>query len=71
MPIYPYNERNSKKTVEILRSFEDYKVPPTLEEALKAGLTEEEYANADWQKVIGRGIRVTRGDNWTGSKGNW
>jgi len=68
MPIYCWVNKTTNKKTEILRDFKDYKDQPTAEEA---ELTEEEYKAADWVKEIGTGIRVTRGENWQGSKGNW
>ena len=69
MPLYNYVDKNTEKAVEILRKFDDYEVHPTKEEA--KDLTQEEYDAADWERRICPGIRVTRGENWNGSKGNW
>lgn len=71
MPLYIHKDAQSGKNVEILRSFKEYEEKPTLEEALAAGLTEEEYTAAQWRRVLGSGIKVVRGANWQGSKGNW
>lgn len=71
MPLYVWLEKKSGKTIDILRSFDDYQVPPTEDEALGAGLNEEEVGEAEWEKRLGTGIQVIRGDSWGGSKGNW
>lgn len=71
MPLYCWHDKAKDKQLDVLRSFDDYKVPPTDEEAKKAGWTDEEIKKAIWTKLIGSGIQVTRGDNWNGSKGNW
>jgi hypothetical protein len=71
MPLYNWIEKKTDKEVEILRSFSKYSDSPSKEEALEAGLTEEEYATADWIKVIGKGIKVIPGESWGPGKGNW
>ena len=71
MPLYDWVDKKTNKEALIQRVFDDYKVPPNKEEALEAGLTEAEIADADWERNIGGGIQVTRGPSWTGSKGNW
>lgn len=71
MPLYTHLDKISGKQVEILRPFDKYQESPTSEEARTSGLTEEEIEIAQWEKIIGTGIRITRGPNWQGSKGNW
>jgi hypothetical protein len=71
MPIYQHQDKVTGKTLEILRNFDEYLDSPTEEEAKAGGLTEEEAKNAEWVKLIGKNIRVTRGESWSGSKGNW
>ena len=71
MPIYVYNDKVSKKTVEIIRHFDEYNSLPTEEEMVMAGFTEEEIKCVELVKQIGKGIHLTRGDSWKGSKGNW
>lgn len=68
MPLYPYYDETSKKEVEILRSFNDYDIPPTQEEAK---MSDEEFKVAKWKRLISTGIRVTKGDAWGPGKGNW
>jgi hypothetical protein len=68
MPIYEWVNDETKQTVEVLREFSDYKVPPTADEV---GISEDEHDPSKWTKVISSGIRVTRGDNWRGKKGSW
>ena len=68
MPIYCYRDKNTEKTVEVVRKFADYEVVPTVEEASE--FSEEEYKDADWERVLGQGIKVTRSSGY-GTKGNW
>ena len=71
MPLYEYKDTVSGKKVEILRNFSEYKIGPTEEEAIKAGLTPEEAVTALWERVIGSGIKVVKGENWGAGKGHW
>jgi predicted nucleic acid-binding Zn ribbon protein len=71
MPLYTYRDKKSNKAFDILRNFEEYKSLPTKEEALKAGLTEEEFDSAEFQKEIGSSITVVKGDSWGKGKGHW
>jgi hypothetical protein len=71
MPIYTHVDKKTSKVVEILRNFDQHQDSPTQEEALIAGLTEEEFQAAEFEKRLGRGIKVVRGDNWGPGKGHW
>jgi predicted nucleic acid-binding Zn ribbon protein len=71
MPIYVYRDKETDKKVEVIRDFKDYQIEPSVEEAKDYGLTDDEYSKATWERILGTGIQMTRGDNWTGSKGNW
>lgn len=71
MPLYEHKDTTSGKIVEILRNFSEYKDTPSKEEAIKAGLTEEEYEVAAWVRVIGSGIKVVKGASWGPGKGSW
>lgn len=71
MPLYVHKDKKSGKTVEILRDFSSYKDVPTTEEAIAAGLTEEEALHAEWEKQLGTGIKVVKGDTWGPGKGYW
>lgn len=44
---------------EVLRDFKDYQVPP------------EEGKPEDWERLIGRDIKINKGDTWGGGKGKW
>lgn len=68
MPIYTYRDKKTQKTVEVVRKFDEYENVPTKEEA--SGLTELEYNEADWERIMGSGIKVTRSPGY-GTKGNW
>lgn len=65
MPFYKWVDRNTDKSVEILRSISKYDVPPSSEEA--AVLTAEEYKKADWIRHISEDIKFC-GPKY---KGNW
>jgi hypothetical protein len=67
MPLYEWLDENSDTKVEVLRSFAEYELPPTGEEIPEA-IRGREYK---WVRQIGKSIRVVRGGNWSGSKGNW
>ena len=71
-PLYQWLETHTKKSLEILRSFDEFRSEPTEEEAKAAGFTEEEIKEAKWEKLIGKNITVNRGDGWgSGKKGSW
>lgn len=53
MPTYGWKDENTSFEVDIQRKMADSNDTPTLEEALEAGFTEEEFTAARWQKVIG------------------
>lgn len=63
MPLYRWRDARSGEEVEVLRSFSEYEVPPTKEEA--PGVEEPE-----WERKLSKGIQVTRPIGY-GSKGNW
>ncbi len=71
MPMYLWRDRRTQKSIEILRDHKEYRTPPTVEEATSLGLTEEEAKDADWQKLISRGIRMAKSDTWGPGKGHW
>lgn len=71
MPLYIWLDSKSGTTVDILRSFEDYRDPPTEEEAAAAGLSPEQVADASWEKRLGTGIQVVKGSSWGPGKGSW
>ena len=68
MPIYAWQDKKSKQTVEVVRSFADYEQPPTAQEVIEAKveLTEP----PEWERVIGK-VGVKKGYRWGGGKGNW
>ena len=71
MPIYDYIDKETKKSVSVIRSFKDYENIPTEEEAKDSGVTAEEYSKASWERVLGFGIQMVKGDNWGAGKGSW
>ena len=64
MPLYRWEDKKTGKKVEVLRSFKEYDVAPTQEEA-------PDVEDPEWERKIGGGQKLLRGNNWTGSKGNW
>ena len=76
MPIYPWKDSNTTREIEVFREFSEYENPPTLEECTTSNninsaavMTEEEFNNAKWERIIGRGIKVTYEQG--SGKGKW
>jgi hypothetical protein len=61
--MYAWEHQETKKIVEVIRTFNDSDVPPTEEEA--KGLT------GKWEKIIGGNQTLLKGPNWRGAKGYW
>ena len=68
MPMYLYKDKNTKKVIEVLRSFDEYETPPSREEATE--LSDDEYQNAEWERVLSK-FMMARAANWGGKKGQW
>lgn len=64
MPIYRWEDKKTGKKVEVLRSFKEYDVPPTKEEA-------PDVEDPEWERKIGGGQKVNKGNNWGPGKGYW
>lgn len=66
MPLYTWKCKNCEQQEEVLRSFDDYQVPP--------GVEDDRLADSDceheWERCIGKDISVQYNGNWSG-KGNW
>jgi len=71
MPIYDWLDKKSQKQVAVLRHFSEYEKGPTKEEAVAEGLTEQEFTDAEWERLIGAAIQVHRAWGWGGGKGSW
>jgi len=70
--IYTWRDRCSGKDVEVTRSMKDYTNPPTQNECLAAGMSEEEFKKAMFVKLVtGGAFSVGFGPIGKGSKGNW
>ena len=65
--IYVWTDKHTKTTLEVSRPAKDSDKEPTVEEAMEAGLTEEEAYNTEWKKQIKGGI----GTVGFGQKGYW
>lgn len=64
---YEWRDRKTGKQVFVKRSMKDYQVPPTKEECLDAGITEDEYDVAELHKFV-TGGSFSKG---FGQKGAW
>ena len=62
-PMYTWEHKETKKTVEVIRSFDDSSGPPTSEEA--GGL------EGEWEKLIGGNQTLLKTGRWGAGKGNW
>ena len=62
-PMYAWEHQETKKIVEVIRTFDDSDVPPTEEEA--KGLT------GKWEKIIGGNQTLLKTGRWGAGKGNW
>lgn len=68
MPLYVWVDKLSGREFEVLRStFAEFQDPPRDEDLPEA----ERGKPREWEKRVGKGIRVTRGDSWGPGKGNW
>lgn len=67
MPRYNYEDQNTKKTVEVFRSLDEWDVKPTKEECEKEGISAKEWLEAKWERVIKAGGKSIG----FGMKGNW
>lgn len=63
MPMYAWEHQETKKIVEVIRTFNDSDVPPTEEEA--KGLT------GKWEKIIGGNQTLLKTGRWGAGKGHW
>lgn len=78
MPIYVWRDDNTNKEVSVLRDSDSLHIEPSRLEATQGEnlreeepLTDNEYENAKWTRLIGTGITATRGTGWRGKKGSW
>lgn len=71
MPLYPWEDLNTNKIVEVIREYEEIDDEPTEEEAREGGLSDYEIKHASWRRNISKGITGIRGAGWNGKKGYW
>lgn len=66
MPIYEWKDKNTDKTVRVKRPIAELERAPDKEEALEAGFSITEFAEAVWERILNL-------FNFTGpkGKGNW
>ena len=64
MPAYTWEDKNSGRRIDIIRTFSEYTVPPTEEES---GIKPED---AKWERIIMGAPTVNKPWNW-GKKGTW
>lgn len=62
-PMYEWLNKKTGNKVEVIRSFSEYEVPPTKEEAP----AEED---PDWERQVGGNQSLQKGWGW-GKKGHW
>lgn len=67
MPIYVWLDKLSGLEVDILREFAEYQDAPKDEDLPE----EEKGKERQWEKQLGTGIRMVKGDNWGPGKGRW
>lgn len=65
--VYKWQDLNTEKYIEVERTLKESDIPPDKDE-VGGILTIEEFAEADWAKII-QVTYVSRSDSW-GSKGN-
>lgn len=71
---YEFLDINTKQKIVVDRPMAKRDDSPNYEEVVNDNtvkMTEEEYKNAKWERVISGGSGWTRGKNYVGSKGNW
>jgi hypothetical protein len=85
MPLYQYKCKHCKANLDVLRTFDEYQIPPTSEEeveagsamCLPAGVTDpdpSEYryqAPHEWERHISGNTTILKSAAWGGGKGNW
>lgn len=67
-PVYTWTNEEGK-TIDVMRSFDDYLVPPTADELTEAGLP----TDVQYTKLISKGIRTVATETFRrhGMKGSW
>jgi hypothetical protein len=69
MPYYTW--KSGDREIDVFREFDDYLVPPKVEEVrLSTGLGAEDAAELEWVKIIGP-TKVTKAPTWGPGKGRW
>jgi len=69
-PIHCWEDKMSKKRIEVLRKIGEHDAPPTLQEVADSGILDGLDHEPEWTKVISR-VAVKKGYRWGGGKGNW
>lgn len=69
MPMYRYKDERTGTEIDVLRSFDEWEVPPNREET-QQHWSDSEFEKAEWTRVIGI-PGVVKGHGWGGGKGNW
>ena len=63
MPLYDWCDKKTGKVVSVIRTFSEYEVPPTQEEAPDA-------VDPEWERLVGGNQSVIRAPGF-GKKGYW
>ena len=52
MPYYPWLDKNSGKQVIVQRKFKEIDTTPDKDECIEQGMEVEEFATADWERLV-------------------
>jgi predicted nucleic acid-binding Zn ribbon protein len=69
MPIYTYRDRKSGAELDVIRTMQENGILPS-RDGVGGLLTDEQFSSADWERLIGGGVTVQKGEGW-GGKGYW
>jgi len=70
MPIYNWHCKVNNVDIEVIRTFDDYEKPPTVQECADAGLLDELDHEPNWERVISK-VNTKKGYRWGRGKGHW
>lgn len=70
MPLYEWHCAKCKKSIDVLRSFDEYENPPTADDLSSSPAAAE--CNHHWSRKVGGNQAVVKGPGWGyRSKGSW
>lgn len=62
MPIYRYRNKKTGYEIEVVRSFEEYEIPPQVSELP----VETEDVGGEWERILGVPLHTSKWPNSTG-----